>query len=182
MSRKYKFYDSRYAHFVSFATVDWVDLFIRRVYFEIMTQSLSYCIAHKGLILNAWCIMTNHVHLIIRSETNELQNIMRDMKKFTSKELIKTIQNYQQESRNKRLLNIFKRAGQENSNNSHYQLWQQHNHPIELSTNEKLEQRLDYLHENPVKAGFVTRPQDWLYSSARQYAGIGGMLDLELIL
>lgn len=181
MSRKYKFYDSEYAHFVSFATVDWTDLFTRRVYFEVITKSLSYCIAHKGLILNAWCIMTNHLHLIIRSETNELQNIMRDMKKFTSKKLIEGIRNNPQESRKERFLNIFKKAGQQNSNNSYYQLWQQHNHPIELSTNKKLNQRLDYLHMNPVKAGFVTRPEDWFYSSAKRYAGMDGILDLELI-
>lgn len=181
MSRKYKFYNSKYAHFVSFATVGWTDLFTRRPYFEIMVESLSYCIAHKGLILNAWVIMTNHVHLIIRSDTHELQYIMRDMKKYTSKTLIETIQRNPQECRKERMLSIFKQAGRSNSNNTYYQLWQQHNHPIELSTNELAYQRLHYLHMNPVKAGLVTRPEDWLYSSAKQYAGLGGMLDLELI-
>ncbi|NGP88845.1 REP-associated tyrosine transposase [Fodinibius halophilus] len=182
MSRKYKFYDNKKVHFVSLATVGWVDLFTRRIYFEVITDSFSYCIKHKGLILNAWCIMTNHVHLIIRSEDKSLSGIMRDMKKFTSKELIKTIQEHPKESRKERLLRIFEQAGQENKNNSYYQLWQQHNHPIELSTNNMMNQRLDYLHMNPVKAGFVKRPQDWLFSSAKNYAGLQGLLNLELAL
>jgi REP element-mobilizing transposase RayT len=125
--------------------------------------------------------MTNHVHLIIRSETDELSNILRDMKKFTSKKLIKEIRNHDQESRKERMLAIFKQAGRSNSNNTYFQVWQQHNHPIELSTNMMAEQRLNYLHMNPVKAGFVSKPQDWLFSSAKNYAGVGGILDLELI-
>lgn len=180
MSRKYKFQESHIPHFVSFATVGWVDLFTRRIYFKVLTDSLEYCIKNKGLIVNAWCIMTNHVHLIIRSDTNQLQNIMRDMKKFTAKELIGTISDHPQESRSKRLLKGFKRAGRANSNNTYYQVWQQHNHPIALTTNKMIDQRLDYLHMNPVKAGFVERPQDWLFSSAKKYTGAQGFLDLEL--
>jgi REP element-mobilizing transposase RayT len=125
--------------------------------------------------------MTNHVHLIIRSETEELHHIMRDMKKFTSKKLIETIIEHAQESRKERMLEIFSRAGNKNSNNTYYQVWQQHNHPIELFTKEMINQRLDYLHMNPVKAGFVDSPHDWLYSSAKNYAGLAGMLDLELV-
>jgi REP element-mobilizing transposase RayT len=125
--------------------------------------------------------MTNHVHLIIRSETNLLQNIMRDMKKFTSKKLIESIENNSQESRKDWLIWMFKRAGGANNNNKNYQLWQQHNQPIELFTNKMIDQRLEYLHMNPVKAGLVAEPEDWLYSSAKNYAGSEGILELELI-
>ena len=125
--------------------------------------------------------MPNHIHLIIRSETNLLEDIMRYMKKFTAKKLIKIIQQLPQESRKKWMLWMFKQAGQNNSNNNKYQFWQQHNQPIELNTNDKIDQRLEYLHMNPVKAGFVSKPQEWLYSSARKYAGLQGFFDLELI-
>lgn len=181
MSRKYKFHNSAYPHFVSFATVFWIDLFIRRFYSEIIVDSLSYCIDNKGLILNAWCIMTNHVHLIIRSETGELSDIMRDLKKFTSKKLITCIQERPQESRKDWMLEMFSRAGKINPNNKNWQVWQQHNQPIELSNNTILDQRLDYLHMNPVKAGFVDKPEDWLFSSTKNYAGLGSMLTLEWI-
>lgn len=99
MSEKYKFYDSRQPHFISFATIQWIDIFIRRIYSEIIVDSLDYCINNKGLILNAWCIMTNHIHLIARSENQEIGDIMRDMKKFTSKEIVNTIKGNSAESR-----------------------------------------------------------------------------------
>jgi len=76
---------------------------------------------------------------------------------------------------------MFERAGKTNGNNKNVQVWQQHNHPIELNCNKKIEQRLNYLHMNPVKAGYVINPEHWLYSSARQYAGIQSLLELELI-
>jgi len=79
------------------------------------------------------------------------------------------------------MLEMFSKAGQTNPNNQYWQLWQQHNHPIELSSNKMIDQRLEYLHMNPVKAGFVDKPEDWLFSSAKNYAGLGSMLTLERI-
>jgi putative transposase len=66
---------------------------------------------------------------------------------------------------------LFERAGSRNSNNSRFQFWQQHNQPIELNTHNKLETYLNYIHDNPVKAGFVLSPEDYLYSSSVNYAG-----------
>ncbi len=79
------------------------------------------------------------------------------------------------------MLWIFKKAGERNSNNKNYQFWRQDNHPIELSTNKIMEQRLNYLHNNPVEAGIVEEPEHYLYSSARDYAGQKGLLNVEFI-
>ena len=77
---------------------------------------------------------------------------------------------------------MMEKAGKENSNNCGFQLWQQHNHPIELSTQIMIHQKLDYLHNNPVTAGFVESPEDWLYSSAQEYyTGKKGMINILLI-
>lgn len=81
-----------------------------------------------------------------------------------------------QESRREWLLNSFKKAGAANSNNTNYQFWQQHNQPIELWSNEVIQQKMDYTHNNPVEAGFVENDYEYLYSSARDYAGIKGMV------
>lgn len=97
--------------------------------------------------------MTNHVHLIARSDKQKLGNILRDMKKITSKELVTAIKNNRQESRKKWLLWMMKQAGEVNKYNKNYQVWQQNNHPVVLETNEMTDQRLQYLHMNPVKAG-----------------------------
>jgi len=113
--------------------------------------------------------MSSHVHLIISTEKGNLSDIMRDLKRHTSKTILKTIEENLQESRREWMLWMFKRAGKHNINNEVYQFWQQNNHPIELSTNEMIDQRLDYLHNNPVEAGCVEYPPDYYYSSARNY-------------
>ncbi|OUJ74541.1 REP-associated tyrosine transposase [Hymenobacter crusticola] len=181
MSTKYKIHDSQQLYFVSFATVNWIDVFTRRLYNDIFVDSLRYCQQHKGLELYAWCLMTNHAHLIISSEQDNLSSILRDLKRHTSKTILQAIQENMQESRREWMLWMFERAGQRNSHNEHYQFWQQDNHPIELHSNELRRQRLDYLHRNPVVAGFVDTPEDFLYSSARSYAGQSGLLEVLLI-
>ena len=99
--------------------------------------------------------MTNHVHLIISSNSNKLEHIVRDLKKYTSKQIIRAIQENTQESRREWMLNIFSYAGKTNTNNTGFQFWKQDYHLIELNTVEKTQQRLNYLHENPVRSGLV---------------------------
>jgi REP element-mobilizing transposase RayT len=182
MSRSYKFHDNDKLYFVSFAVIRWIDLFIRNEYREIMIESWKYCQQHKGLEAYAWCIMTSHVHMIIGSTSNPLEDIMRDMKSFTSRELRKAIENNRRESRKEWMLWLMQRAGESNPNNIDFQLWQQHNQPIELNTAEKMRERLNYLHNNPVQAGFVSKSEDWLWSSAGDYAGMKGLLDIKLMM
>ena len=182
MSRAYKFRDNEKLYSVSFAVINWIDLFVRNEYKEVMIESWKYCQANKGLEICAWCIMPSHVHMIIGSESNPLENIMRDMKSFTSRKLRETIEQNQQESRKEWLMWMMERAGKSNPNNDDFQLWQQHNQPIELNTNEKMRERLEYVHNNPVKAGFVGRPEDWLWSSAGDYAGMKGLIEVRYMM
>ena len=99
MSSKYKVGEDAIAHFVTFSVVGWVDVFSRESYKEIFVDSLKHCQENKGLKLHAWVIMTNHVHLIISSETNKLEDIVRDLKKYTSKKITAAIQENPTESR-----------------------------------------------------------------------------------
>lgn len=182
MSRNYKFHDQEQAYFVTFTTVGWVDVFTRDVYREIMLDSMKYCIDNKGLVVYAWVIMTNHVHLIMGTSNKPMYDILRDLKSYTSRHIRKALESNQQESRKEWMKYLFTRAGFENNNNYDWQLWQQHNHPIELNTAELAEQRLNYLHENPVRSGFVSRPEDYLWSSARNYCGEQGLLDVVFLM
>ena len=84
MSSKYKFADNDKLYFVSFAITNWIDLFIREIYKEEILKSIRYCQANKELDLYGWCIMTSHVHMIIGTKGNPLQNIMRDLKRHTT--------------------------------------------------------------------------------------------------
>ena len=184
MSSKYKFTNKDGIYFISFSTVSWVDVFTRVVYKDILVENLQYCQNNKGLELFAWCIMTNHVHLIARAQEGFLlQNILRDFKKHTSKLLIKTIKENQQESRRAWMLKIFRDAGETNNANCSYQFWQQDNHPIEIWSEKIIQQKLNYLHNNPVVAGIVQHPEDYLYSSARNYfdENYRGLLEIKFI-
>ena len=121
-----------------------------------MIESFIYCQKEKGLVIHAYVIMTNHIHMIIsRKGTNELSAILRDLKKFTSFKIIGAIMANDQESRKNWMLKMFEESGIQNKHNTKYQFWQEGNHPVELVDIIMIEQRLDYIHQNPVKAGFV---------------------------
>ncbi len=131
MSRKYKFHNKEGLYFVSFATVYWVDVFIRDEYFDLIIQSLDFCRKNKGMEIYAYCIMTSHVHLIFRAKEANPGDILRDFKSFTSKEVQKIISENVQESRKEWLLWMMEKAGSQNSNIKKRQFLQQHNKPIE---------------------------------------------------
>jgi putative transposase len=181
MSIKYKFRNQEQLYFVTFAVVNWIDLFIRNEYKQILLDSWKYCQNEKGLEIYGWCIMTSHVHMIIGTHGEKLENIMRDMKKHTSIQLRQAIQNNPVESRREWLLEMMAKAGKNNSQNLNFQLWQQDNHPIELFDYKILHQKLDYIHDNPVVAGIVEKPEDYLYGSARNYYGLPGLIDVILV-
>jgi putative transposase len=145
-------------------------------------DSLGYCQKEKGLELYAWCIMTNHIHLIVGSiGEHEIQGIIRDFKKYTSVKLVQAIKDNHQESRKKWILWLLKKLTEKSSKHQKYCFWQDGYHPIELSTNEIMQQKLDYVYLNPVKEGIVSEPEDYLCSSARDYAGIKGLLNIKHI-
>ena len=181
MSRKYKFRDQNKLYFVSFAVVYWIDVFIRNEYKEIILRSIQFCQKEKGLEIYAWCIMTSHIHLIIGTHGNRMQDILRDLKTYTSNNLRKCIQENRIESRKEWILRLMKCAGNSRSNNNQFQFWQQHNKPVELVSNYMMDQKLNYIHSNPVRAGFVESPEYYLYSSAKDYYGGRGLLDIMFI-
>ena len=181
MSTKYKFRTKDNLYFVSFSVVYWIDLFVREEYCNIVIDSLKFCQSNKGLEIYAWCIMSSHLHLIISSHNANLEDIMRDLKSHTSRELKKSIKQNSGESRKEWILWLMERAGKKNSNNKGFQLWQQDNHPIELSSNEMIEQKKEYIHNNPVKAGLVWEAEHYKYSSAIDYSGGEGLLNISIL-
>jgi REP element-mobilizing transposase RayT len=180
MSRKYKFHNESGAYFISFATVYWLDVFTRQVYFNVLEESIDYCRAEKGMEVFAYCFMPSHVHLIFRSSNEEPSGLIRDFKGFTARKLIKTIEENPQESRKEWLLSMMERAGKKKSNVKQRQFWQQHNKPIELWSEKVIQQKIDYIHNNPVESGFVTDPVDWKYSSARNYQQDQTILEIDI--
>lgn len=178
MSRNYKFHNPHGAYFVSFAVVEWTDVFTRNEYKHILIDSLSYCQKHKGMEIFAWCIMTNHVHLVFRSLNDQPPGkILGDFKRYTSKKIVEAIIQNPQESRKENLLKTFRQAANQNSAVQKYQFWRHDNKPIELWSNKVIKEKIDYIHRNPVESGLVFRAEDYMYSSATDYAGEKGLLE-----
>jgi len=169
MSRNYKFHNPEGLYFVSFAVVYWLDVFTRNVYKDILIESLKYCQKQKGMEIIAWCIMTNHVHLIFRSINGEKPELLLgDLKRFTSKTIVKAIKENIRESRKEFLLDKFKEAANKSSNVKKYQFWRHDNKPIELWSNNVIKEKVNYVHQNPVEEGLVFKAEDYVYSSALQ--------------
>ena len=179
MSRKYKIWSQEFPHFISFATVHWVDVFTRRLYFDIMIKAITHCIEKKDLIIYGWCIMSSHVHLIIGTRGMKQQDIIRDLKRDSAKQLLQAIYDNPQESRKEWILEIFRNAGQHNRNNKLYQFWQQHNQPLEIYNRRVMDNFLTYIHRNPVVSGVVGVEQHYTYSSAVYYCGVTGLIKIE---
>ena len=124
MNRKYKFHDNDKLYFISYATVNWIDLpcrqadvFVREEYFQIIIDSWKNCQEKRGLEIYGWCIMPNHVHLIIGSKKDRFEDIIRDMKKRTPLELKEEIKNNVHESKKEWMLWMMERTRKKNGHN-----------------------------------------------------------------
>ena len=165
----YKIRNQAAIHFITFAVVGWVDVFTRKDYRDIILDSLRFCQKEKGLLLHSWCIMSNHLHLILSAREENLSDLLRDFKKYTAKQIFTAIDNNPKESRKEWMLSIFRKEGAKNSRNKSYQFWRQDNQPQELYSGKFIVQKMNYIHHNAVEAGIVEKPEEYLYSSARDY-------------
>ena len=182
MSNKYKFRSYEDLYFTTQTVVNWADVFTRNLYKNIVIDSLKFCQEKKGLEIYAWVMMTNHLHFILGTHQNPLNEILRDFKSYTSRRIKDALYINNYESRRYWLTHMFEYEGHKNSNNEEWQFWQQDNHPIRLFNADITRQKLNYIHNNPVKAGFVEEPAHWVYSSAGDYlADRKGLLDILLL-
>lgn len=180
---RYRILDQQGLNFLTCTVVESIDLFTKVAYRNILIDSLRFCQKEKGLLLFGYVFMSNHIHLIARTdEPTGLSYILQQFKSFTAKEIIKCVQDENfPENRRKWLLNHFAFNARKNKTGSKHQLWHHDNHPIALYTPKVIRQKLDYIHLNPVKAKIVAEPEHYLYSSAANYCGRKGLLEVELL-
>lgn len=181
MPTGYQIQDPAATYFLTLQVVDWVDVFTRRIYRDSILDSLAYCRQQKGLEIYGYVVMTNHLHLMVRAKRENLPDVLRDFKKFTASQILKQIAMSEAESRKDWMLKRFEFAAQRHVRNSKYQFWTHENHAVEIISNKFIDQKLNYIHENPVRAGWVEEPQEYLYSSARNYGGRKGLIEIDLI-
>jgi len=178
----HKITDQQGLHFITCTVVGWIDVFSRRKYKDIIVDSFKYCIKNKGFVINAYVIMSNHIHFVGYTQDGyKLSDALRDFKSHTSKTIINSIREDFGESRQEWMLRLFKYYAKHQKNNSTYQLWRKDNRPIELLSPNWINTRIDYIHNNPVKAGYVNSPEHYIYSSAANYIGQDGLIEVKII-
>ncbi|MCC7520211.1 MAG: transposase [Flavobacteriaceae bacterium] len=179
MSKVYTISDQEKPYFITATVVDWVDIFTRKIYRDIIIESLTYNIEKKGLIIYAYVIMSNHIHLIIQAKDGNLSDILRDFKKHTSKAILNAIIQ-EPESRKEWMLERFSKAKESHQRNSNFQFWQYGNHAEEIYSQSFFWTKIDYIHFNPVRSRIVKTPQDYIYSSASNYIENTGLIKVTL--
>jgi len=180
MSTGYKIEEQDGLHFVTFQIVKWIDIFTRKIYRDIVIESLRFCQTNKSLEIYAFVVMSNHLHLLLRSEKSELSNTIKEFKSFTAKQILKAIDT-EPESRREWMLNLFEFSAKQHKRNEKYQIWTHENHAEIVYGNQFMDSKINYIHENPVRAGLVENAEDYLYSSARNYADLEGVLDVIIV-
>ena len=181
MSTKYKATTTDEAYFITITTVGWIDVFTRLNQKNNIIQALNYCQQNKGLEIYAYCIMHSHIHILCKGTDGAiLSDIIRDFKKYTSKKIIQTIAE-EPESRREWMLDYFKKSCEHLKRNQEYKVWQDGYHAEIVSSNYFIKQKIDYIHNNPVKDKIVTQPEDYYFSSARNYAQLSNDLEVELL-
>lgn len=177
---RYLISDENAVYFLTFTVVGWIDVFTKRSYKIELVNSLNYCINNKGLVVYSWCIMSNHMHLIASAKAGyRMSDIIRDFKKFTAKKITQMIET-EPESRRGWVLNQFEYIGRPLKKITKYKFWKDDSHAVELETF-MIDERLEYIHQNPVIAMIVEEAEHYVFSSARDYAGMKGLVAIEFI-
>jgi len=165
MSTGYQITEQNALHFLTFTIVDWVDLFTRKVYRDIVVDTLNFYINSRDLQVYGYVIMSNHVHALLYQPDGKLSDTIRDFKKYTARKIIEAVK-AEPESRREWILHRFSWNASLRNNVDHYQVWTHEHHAVEIRSKKFFDQKLNYIHANPVRAGWVREPEEWIYSSA----------------
>jgi putative transposase len=163
MRSRYRIHSPEIAHFVTSTIVEWLPIFTSSAYCDIVVRSLLHCREHKGLKVYAWVVLESHFHAILAAP--DLPRTLADLKKFTAREILTQLQTERREW----LLNQLRYFRAKHKTTSAHQVWQEGVHPQSIPSDQIMFQKLEYLHNNPVKRGLVASPEHWRYSSAHEW-------------
>lgn len=173
MSRSsYKVFETEYPYLVTCSIVNWLPLFSIPATVQIILDSLEFHQQQRGLTLYAYVVMENHLHLVCQSD--QLPQNMRTFKSYTARQIIDLLK----KNGNSFYLNKLKQQKLGHHRDSEFQLWQEGYHPKQIIGDDMLIQKIEYVHNNPIKRGYVDNPEDWRYSSAADYYGQKGVIPI----
>lgn len=170
---RYKIYNNDQPHFLTMTIVEWISLFMDKEIVSIILNSLKYIQQERGVTLYVYVVMENHLHMVASGVS--LNKTIKEFKSFTARCIIDHLK-----GRNSTpLLMKLKRAKLNHKTQSEYQVWQEGSHPQEIIHEKMMIQKIEYIHNNPVRRGYVDEPFHWRYSSARNYTGQEGLLKIK---
>jgi len=170
---RYKIYEPTYPHFVTFTILHWIPIFTNRDSVNIVINSMKYLQQHDNLKIYAYVILENHIHAILQSD--DLQKTIQKFKRHTAKYIIKLLKDKNVKTILEQLA-FYKKA---HKKDSQYQLWQEGYQPKLILSDKMMIEKIEYIHNNPIKRGYVDEDWHWRYSSARDYKGLEGLIDIE---
>lgn len=169
---RYRIFEDECPYFLTWTIVGWLPVFTRQEAVEIVFDSWRYLQREHGFKLFGYVILENHLHLIASAPA--LEKVIKDSKSFTARQLIDLLERREATVLLKQL-QFHKLA---HKVESEYQLWQEGSHPEQIQNDSMMWQKLEYIHNNPVERGYVDDPVHWRYSSAKNYAGQPGLIDV----
>ncbi len=169
---RYRILNKTYPHFLTATINYWQPLFTRTETVEIVLESWRFLQREAGFEIYGYVILENHLHLIASSP-----DLSRDMQRFKSYTAMRII-DYLEQTQAKRVLELLALFKRTHKTGSQYQVWEEGSHPQLIESESVMRQKLDYIHQNPVKRGYVDLPEHWRYSSARNYSGQEGLIEV----
>jgi REP element-mobilizing transposase RayT len=173
MSRtRYRIYENEYPHFLTWTIVGWQAVFTRPEAVQIVFDSWDFLKREKHFRLYGYVVLENHLHLL--ASAPDLSGAIKSFKMYTARQIIDLLERHRAQVLLRQLRALKKRHKTE----SEYQVWEEESKPKQMSSNEMMLQKLEYMHNNPVKRGYVDDPVHCRYSSAGNYAGRVGLVDV----
>lgn len=160
-------------HFLTCTVMEWLPLFTRPALVDILLDCWRYQRAHQGLRLYGYVVLENHLHFV--AQAPELGKRVSAFKSYTARRII----DYLESNGAERPLQRLRFAKRAHKVDRVYQLWQEGSHAELVCSEAVMREKLDYIHFNPVKRGYVDRAEHWRYSSARNYAGAEGLIEVD---
>ena len=170
---RYKIYEPTHPHFVTCTILHWLPIFTRKESVQIVIDCLKFLQEKDDLKLYAYVILENHLHMVVQS--NDLQKSMQSFKQYTAKQILDMLKKGNVTTILDQLA-FYKKAHHKDKT---YQVWEEGYQPKLMQTDSMMISKIEYIHENPVKRGYVDEATHWRYSSARDYEDMDGLIGIE---
>ncbi len=172
---RYRVYEPTAPHFITCTILHWIPIFTRTQTTDIIFSSLKYLQENDNLKIHAYVILENHLHLVVQSD--DIAKSIAKFKSFTARAII----NYLKQENAKTILDKLTFYKKAHKVSSEFQLWQEGSQPKQILSEAMMLEKINYIHHNPIKRGYVDEAVHWRYSSARDYEGVSGLIGVEKV-